>query len=326
MDCLLNIVGLTKTENNCEDASEESISGLYLNDTTAGRIPLKTAFWNECEILETVIPDAVNEAITQLQVYTNKRLSKGYREQFTTIGFKSDWNDYLAANSGFYFMLLKPKTIRGGIFTIKEINFHLNVVENVSFKIIQDGVNLYNGLRSEFVPMTVNLDNDLFVVFQTANRVKNFGYKGCSTCQNKQPTHTGYLQIGSGIVDSLEDLPTNDNSCTSYLGSSYTYGIEIKGNLDCDGFYMMCDLDFKRSAFGKTFAYLVQQIARKNIAYWLMTNDKITPYTIAKGDELNTIMTYLIDEIEKSLKYLPEMYDHSDCYVCSGMRKGEILC
>jgi hypothetical protein len=325
MECLINIVGLTETANDCDMADlEPSLSGLYLNDTTAGRLPLKTSFWNESEIIPKVVPDAIKEAVRQLEISTNKRLRKNYREQFTTIGFKNDWTGYLPTTDGYYFMMLRPKNIKGGIFKIREINFYLNVNEDVTFKIIQDSAELFSGLRSTFTGLTVNLDQPVFIAYQTVNQPKDFQYKGCSTCMNKQPTHTGYLELASGTVDTLEELPYND--CTSYVSNTYCQGIEVKGNLDCDGFRMLCDIDFQNSAFGKTFAYLVQQIARKNIAYWLLTNDKVTPYTIVKGDELTTIMNFLVEEIEKSLNYLPEMYDHSDCFVCSGMHKGEILC
>jgi hypothetical protein len=110
-----------------------------------------------------------------------------------------------------------------------------------------------------------------------------------------------------------------------FLSSNYCQGIEIKGVLDCDGFKFIDELNYQTNVFGIVYAKLVQQIARYNIGYWIMTNNKVTPYAMVKEEELTTVMEYLKQDIDTMLKFLPENYDHSDCYVCSGMYKSEIL-
>ena len=94
---------------------------------------------------------------------------------------------------------------------------------------------------------------------------------------------------------------------------------------DCDGFQFMQNLDYTKSPFGIVFAKLVQQIARKNIGYWIMTNENISAYSNAKDEELRSILEYLSGDIQTMISYLPENYDHSDCYRCNGVYKDEIL-
>ena len=315
MECLNEIIGLIEDPNECLSLSTESLSGLWIEDTTAGRIPVNQAFYNNELSIEKIIPDAVREAVNQLRIVTAKRLAKNYREHFSTIGFKSDWTNYLSANSGYFYLVLKPKNIRGAIITFTEIKIYLESgLHTGNVTIMKNGVNLYQGLPGDLVKFTTAFDDEIYIYYQTDSRPKNFQHVGCC---NKTPTYSGYAHVGSGVVSSLDDL--------DYTVDSYSQGIELKVNFDCDGFQFLCNLDYVNSVFGIVFAKLVQQIARKNIAYYILTNDKVTSYSMVNKEELRQIMDYLILDIETMLKYLPENYDHSDCYRCTGVYKNEIL-
>lgn len=317
MDCLSNIIGIIETPTVELPNVTTSDSGLWLEDTTTGRIPVEAAFYNNTDVIDNIIPEAINEAVKELRKYSEDRLLRVYSTVSSTIGFARDWSTFLAADAGYYYIWLDPKLRKGGIFTLNEINIHTeNGLHTGQIEIYRGEEVIYSGLQSAFTSMTIELTDTIFIAYQ-GDRPRDFKH---SACCGRARTHMNYVSVGSGTVSSLvfpglNNLPISD----------YCNGIEVKGVFDCDAFSFLCGFNYTRTSFGQVFAKLVQQIARKNIAYWLLTNNKLTAYSTCKKEEINTILEYLIDDIETMLLWLPENYDYSDCYRCNGIAKGEII-
>lgn len=318
MDCLNNIVGITDTPNLCLPIYTTSVSGLYLEDTSSGRIPLSSAFYTNTQLIEKLIPDAVKEAIREVRLATEKRLLRVYNSHMTTIGYRNDYTGLMSATTGYYFIALKPKNIRGAIMKLNAITIFTQSGKHTgNIKILQGIYGetvLYDGLIGNFEPMTIDMSHeDIFVCYQGA-APRNFMHRGCC---GKTPKYSGYVWVGSGTVDDLENI--------QYQDSEYCQGIELQVIFDCDGFQFLDKLDFQRSPFGIVFAKLVQQIARKNVGYWLLTDSNVTAYSMVKEEEIRAVLDYLVNDIREMIAYLPENYDHSDCYRCTGVFKDEIL-
>lgn len=324
LDCLNDIIGLTKADEACLSLTAGvSKSDLWIDDTSAGNLPLKQAFWGDYGKLDRLIPDAVKEAVKQLRIETDKRLTKKFMQFFSTIGFKDTYTgNYSESASGFRYMRLKPKNIIGGLVTIKGFDIFLkNGKYAGNVKIIQNEVEKFDDVIGVFEPITLNFkDGDIYIVYpaEALNPPRNFVHTGCC---GKTPTYSGYVSVDSGI-STAENLLTN---ILNFQSTNECQGIELKANFDCDGFQFLCDLDFERSTFGIVFAKLVQQIARLNIGYYILSSDKVTAYSMVKDEEIRAIIEYLTGDIEKMVKYLPENYDHSDCYRCTGVYRGEII-
>ena len=141
-DCLYNVVGLIGAENECLPDLEisESISGLYLDDTTAGHIPLKASFWTDYDRIDRIVPDAVNEAIKQTRQRIDAKLTRNFRTHNTKIGYKDDFTNYLPATDGYYMLCIQPKKINGGVIRINNVDiWTIQGKHTGGFYVIQDG-------------------------------------------------------------------------------------------------------------------------------------------------------------------------------------------
>jgi hypothetical protein len=213
---------------------------------------------------------------------------------------------------------LDPLLQKGGLFTLDSIKIYTENGLHVGQVDVYRGEEvIYTGTVADFTKITIELKDTLFVAYQ-GDRPRDFQHTACCGRVRK---HTSYVAVGSGTVEGLV-FPSNRDLLPE---SVYNNGIELTGTFDCDAFSFLCNLDFQRTSFGQVFAKLVQQIARKNIAYWLLTNNKKTAYSTCSEQDVRDILVYLIDDIETMIKWLPENYDYSDCYRCNGIAKGEII-
>jgi hypothetical protein len=316
-DCIQNVVGLIGADNPCLPDLEitESLSGLYIDDTTAGHIPLKASFWTDYDRIDRIVPDAIQEAIKQTKQRIDQKLTRNFKAHNSIIGFRDDYTDYLQATDGYYMMCIDPKSINGGVIRINDVTiWTLNGKHSGSFHVVQDGV-ATTKTSATWEAKNYDTQSNIYLYYQ-GDRPRAFKHTACC---GKTGTYTGWVKVGGGIVEAM----TNPE----YLESNYCYGFELNITFDCNGFSepMWCNIDYENSNFGYGFASLVQMIARKNIAYNVLTSDVVTPYLITSREDVQSIITYLTNEIEITLNYLKESYGHSDCYRCNGMYKGEIL-
>lgn len=323
MECLTDIIGVTQDTTCLVGASTTSKSGLYIDDNSAGRIPVRQGFWDNITEVNRLVPNAVKDALNQLRMATEKRLTRARTSILSTIGFKDNFTGTLdSAGAGHRYMVLRPKGTRGGI-----INFNGVVVKLQSgnfagsIKIIKNGVTIYDSADedNDDLPKGVTFDEPIYITYQvasdsTSNKPLNFKHTGCC---GSVVTYEGYSYVGSGEVSDLGLLTWNNND--------YAQGIELKVTFDCDPFIFLCNFDFDNNPFGLVFTKLVQQIARRNLLMYMLTSDNLTPYILAREEQLLLIKEYLDKDISDMLSFAPEAYDYSDCYRCDGMHRGEIL-
>ena len=302
MECLQNIVGLIGVENDClPDLSvSESLSGLYVDDTTAGHIPLKASFWTDYDRIDRIIPDAINEAIKQTRQTIDKKLTRNFRTHNTKIGFKDDYTNFIQATDGYYMMSICPKKINGGTIRINTVDiWTINGKHTGNFNVVQDGVPTTK-TSATWYPKNYHSESDIYIMYQ-GDRPRDFLHSGCC---GKSAGYSGWAKVGGGIIASMNDA--------EFLESNYCHGIELNVTFDCNGFSesIFCNIDYQNSNFGYAFASLIQLIARKNIAYNILSSDVVTPYLITSKEDVQTIINYITDEIQVTLNYLKESYGH----------------
>lgn len=318
MECLVNIVGVSASANACiPAASTTSKSGLFLDDPSAGFFPVKEAFWANLGDVTRIVPTGVKDALNMVRIATEKRLRRTAHAVTTTIGFKDNYTSQIdVASDGVRFLVLKPKGVRGGMIRINSIAAYLVGGAYAGEFTVYKGSTEITGFTLPYIGL---FDEPYYITYQVAsdttnNKPKNFKHTGCC---GSTPTYTGYAWVGSGEVDDAANL--------QWVNSDYTMGIEVKAAFDCDGFQFMCDYDYVNTRFGVAFAKLVQQVCRRNMIMYALASDNITPYILAREEQILAVKEYLDKDIEELVNYEPEVYDHSDCYQCNGMYRGEIL-
>lgn len=309
-----NIIGISKNPSICVPNLSISKSGLYLDDTSKGRIPLKQAFWSDLEVLERIIPEATEQAKRDLRIALSKRLVKRVMDLKTEIGFKEDFTGGHVTPGQYKYIVLRPK-FSGATLNIMNLRAYTDTgVITSGFRFFKGGVELIN-------PSVINFDESLYIMYQTTSNPLNIKH---TTCCGRYANYETYAYVGSGYFNSDGTL-SDIISKLQWYNDSYTQGIYLEGLFECDPLIGLCDLDFEKSIFGIVFAKLVQQIARQNIISYLMMNDSVTAYLDAKYDDLGLLSEYLNQDIETMLTYLPENYKMTDCYICNGIYKNEII-
>lgn len=315
-----DIVGISKNPSICLPNESISKSGLYLDDTSKGRIPLNHAFWCDNEMLDRVIPEATDQAIKDLRVKIHNRLVQRYTNQKSDIGFKDDFTGGLSGAKNTRYICIMPKSITGGTITIKSIKVYTEGgMINVSNVRIYKGSELLTGVT---YPKFIQFNEPIYIVYQSDSLPLNFKHTGCC---GKIVTYSGYAYVGSGSFTAGVGNDSEIIAGLKWYNNDYTQGIYTEVDFDCDPLIDLCSVDFVRSPFGIVFAKLVQQTARLNIISYMMTNDKVSAYIDAKSEDLEVITAYLNEDINTMLNYLPENYNMSDCYTCNGIYKHEIL-
>lgn len=320
MDCLANIIGLSVTGCDCVELnpSDESLSGLYLDDTTEGRLPLSATIFDCSDndavtFLNRLVPDAVSELNNLLYMEFEKQLVRKYKDYNFKLPRKLSYSSQLAATSGYYFACYKPKVIRGNNMTIKTVSIKGHT-GNIKLIDEFDEI-LFDDVIAAWSEITLPMDRTYFIAYQSSTRPNDIKYK-CGSCSSSEQ-YENFMTAGGGIVDDLANL--------EFTTSEYSYGIQIDAHLDCDPLAPLCDLDYLTNGWGRVYAYAVLNIARKNLAAWLVSSGQITNYITTNGEELPILIELYNKNIQERIKFLPAAYNLTDCYQCGYISKGQIL-
>lgn len=320
MECLEFVIGLSKTGCDCVGLAEstESLSGLYLDDTNMGRLPLSATVFDcsdtaAIDFLNRLVPNAVNEMNELLYRRMESTLVSNFKDYNFKIPNKLSYSNKLPATDGWYFMSIKPKVVRGTKLKITAIGILGHTGE---VKIIDEfGEEFFADTLSNFTETILTLDREYYIAYQSATRPNDIKFN-CSSC-NGTPQWMNYFYAGGGIVDDLDNL--------DHVTSEYSYGVQLTAVAQCDSLAPLCDLDFENDGWGRVYAMAVLNIARKNLAAWILSSGQITNYVTTNGEELPALIEYYMKEIDDRVKFLPTAYNLTDCYRCGYISKGDIL-
>jgi hypothetical protein len=317
MECLNNIIGISKTPCDCLGIeATESLSGLYLDDTNHARIPLSAAVWDcsDPEInafFERVRMDAVNETLDLLSMELNKSLLTNYQNTSFTIPTKTDFSGLLPNSGDFHFLCLKTVKIKGPYFKINKVQIPTHT--GIFYITDSDGNTLFQGLQSEFKALRLDLTKDYFIAYQPTSGYRNYKLKCCGN----QPPYKNLFESGSGTSSTLEGM--------KFTESNYSAGIILDVFSSCDPFKDLCYMDFKTEPWGRVFATTVLLVARKNLASWLINSGQYTNYTNTNSENLSKLIEYYMKEISDRIEFMPYNYNFAPCFRCAGVQKGSII-
>jgi hypothetical protein len=316
--CLNKIVGISQASSTCLPLTvEEPLSGLYLDDMTPGKLPLNPAFFSNGDLAAKTLNDAISEVQAKSILALDSRLIKVNRYTETTIGFSDTYTGFMQETTSYKYLVLKPKYARGTTVKISKIKiYEFTGLFAGNIHIIQGGETKYTGTAAAFTSLKLDLNKPIFIAYQSSGRARDFL---TTPCCGQFIRHSNYVDVSSGYVDDLNSLNAN------IFYNNSANGIELEVSFDCNPFFNICNLDFKNSSFPILFAKLIQQTARLAIGMKILSDDKISSYSLVRRDEINNINEYLANDIQVMLTALPEYYNHSDCYTCSGMYIDSIM-
>ena len=316
MDCIDNIIGVSKKGCDCITATPgDSLSGLFLDDTTEGRIPLTAALYDCSDVdtvdfLNRVVVEAKDSAIEQLSMALEKHFIRNGSDAIMKVPRKPDYSTGISG-SHYIFSIrpIKPNmTLEINDFDIQLVTGTFGSGNTIE---IYKGANLYaNVSKAELAAgYTIKLDSDIHFKFQTAHDVRNIKSTCCSM------THGGgnFVRLGGSAGGELE-----------FVSTEYTYGVQMNARIYCDPFIFMCNFNYTQG-WGLVFAKLVQLIARKNLAAYLIDSGKVTTYTTLNEDRIYDLLNWYGVEIDKRLDFLPTKYTFSDCFCNSRHIQGSII-
>jgi hypothetical protein len=319
MECLQNVIGISKDPCECfQIDSTVSLSGLYLDDTTMQRIPLTAAAYdcsdpNFNDFLNRLRTDAAKEVIDLLYQRMTTQLRQVVTDTFFKLPAKiSDYSGLLPLKA-YHYIKITPKSYRGLYMTLNSISIP-NIDTTKELWIIDSDYNQYFfDTIDNFTKTKLILDRDYYIMYEPNTAPKNYKFKCCG----KNLVYEKYINITGGSTDDSSILTKQDQ---------YTHNINIEALISCDPFQFLCYIDFETNRWGRVFATTVLLTARKNLLAWILNSGLITNYlTVQDPEQLQNLMNYYSEEIDERLKFMPQVYDFSDCYVCGGITKGSII-
>lgn len=316
MDCIKDIIGVTKNGCDClEIDASKSLSGLYLDDTTEGRIPLSSALFdcgdpNTKSFLERVVEDAKNAALEELTMSLEDFYIKKVIETKVKVPKKSDYSGAVA-NGNYYTFSIRPlmpdlvmKINSFDVLTISGSIDDASIIE-----IYQDGKVIESGTKSDLAGKKIHLKTDTIFKFE-ATQPRNHKHRCCGNSES----YGSLVRMGGSSENGSDIL---------FKESQYSHGVKMDASIYCDPYSFMCGFDFTQG-WGLVFAKTVQLIARKSLASWILDSGKVTTYTTTNQDRLLDLMNWYDNQIEKRLKFLPTRYSYSNCYCNSRHIQGTI--
>lgn len=353
VDTLVNIVGLTDRASICFDNEpsgyDTSLSGFYLTDTEFGvdiqqawaaRSKDDTEVWDTLtRAREQAIKDFEVELALAIAKYKKPRLSPFYG----TIG-KNEVGMTLTPQGDLIGMKLCPIKYKGSYLRIEQIGIALgNTASDIDVKVykvcddyvfpdavaettINSSANVmnYNTLDTAIeLPLwdedCDDLEYRIYVNIPSGSVVKKTRFKCCS----RRETWMDYL-TPKGI------------SANSYTGEpidniSDSYGISLKGRLQCKGLDWLCkDLnEFQGYDLFKVAARAIQCSGAAKLCVAILETTNVNAWTLlsreALAAKLQQLQDYFMQNVDTLAQGLPD--NATDCYVCKETKftKRQIL-
>lgn len=347
LDCLKDIIGLTRSEcacavNNLGDQPEEnwykkSESGLFL-DELPGIVGIKgVEESSECEgQLATWYQNSIETAKMQMQDDVIVGLTQRFRQaQKTYIGKAAGTvysmnENFVSAFAGVQFA---TRSLRGGKLKIKKIYamFAVPPTEFVVYRrdyltqvleFVQDIVitpitpNAVHAISLE-TPLQLNLDSyEYFLMYDAAGISAKNNSTSCG-CGSTETLLKKYTEIVGVTGSDLADFGTWSRSNTAH-------GLAFDIEIGCTADNILCQLFESDMAYQRVMAYTVQFKAGELVMEKVANSGEINRYTMTGNEYLWGKRNHFRKEYIDRINWMVEKVDigsFTDCYVCDQVHK-----
>ena len=348
MDCLKNVIGLSRRDCNCLPAKPEnfdtdnaSYSGYYV-DNDEWSFPLNDDIFLNCESsnIWQILKDCRDEAIIDLNAHLLTDISKYQTERFgnisATIGEHQKYRTNINSLSNDYLGLrITPYNPRGTVFTVRKIGLAIAEAGTYNVKLVnEDGTVLFNqdvsGGSNTITEVSVTWKHrftkkeTLYILYDRADGFPINSQLWCPTCNGKKPYYTQTIKVEGFQSDGITNADLVQGS-----SNHLSHGLFIDFTYQCDYLEWLCDMyqDYWTStSFGRLYAKLFQLYASMKINNKIIKTNNINYYTLVKGDDIIAknaeIVEVLNETVPELAAKLPD--DFVDCFTCRNRHNMQI--
>jgi hypothetical protein len=347
MDCLKNIVGVTKLNCNCvvDDLDAEtkaklaaSNSGLYLDDLPGGVELRALNNIDTCQKMAVfalnALEVAANTVEADLKVAISNLYSKGANAYRGLIGQQS-YAQTLEVTRKYQGILLRAQDGVDGIAIINRIMIIVNGAENITLKVyraprfsalgqevatydVQTISNNYTFVSMAAplkLPLTINGQPQDYYFIYDSKVGANVYPKDCKIdCGCAPGVTTAISTYIKPIGIQLDDLDNLNGALTD----KYTRGILLDADLKCDTAQLVCGQYDKDEAVAVVMAYATQFKAGELLIEDVLKSNEVNRFTLQDNQYLWGKRNHFRSEYSQRITYLASAIDitQTNCFVC----------
>lgn len=355
MNCLDNIIGLSRTECECQNPPSgynESESGLFLDELEGFNLNVASGaddcnrggLWDRMnKAVENAKTDFITNILGCIETQFKPRATI-YSGQLAEAGFRGVIN----TSESYAGIKLIPNQWKGGMITLRRVGVLINQSVPVTIKIMRRVDSQTEEVATYVSPAPVVAGQLTWVALESGLELPMWSYSGkieyfvllqltgfkpyenkrdCG-CGNVKRPYLSWLNFngtrGSNI-DNLNSFSDNGNVMN---------GMILDVLVKCKTSEIICSsempLDFQDSGMAREMAAAIRFKAASKLYFEIASSSEINRYTVMEKDKLEEMAVAWEANYQKWIQYFCENINVStnDCLVCKDnnqMIKGKIL-
>lgn len=353
MNCLQNVLGITRAECKCvtdalkpkagsglaADWYKASTSGLFL-DEVEGIYPLNAQHTNSgcCGELAEFYVNAIETAKTLLQDDLIQKFSERYRQaqkMYSGQAGSFNFTDNQPVSGTWAGIWINSNQLIGGKIKIKAIHTLFSAAGTITLKLyrrpfganylefVQDitnvGTNL-NAMASTNLPSPVELDmadHSYFLLYDTTGlQPKNNPVScGCGYTENIFKTFATLVGVNG----------TDLNYFPNWSQQANAFGLALTLEIGCDASNIICSMYNADLSYQKVMAHAIRFRAAAIVHERILSSTRINIWTLQSREHLYGKRNHFIAEYEQRIQWFANQTDVSrvsNCFICNTDHKA----
>lgn len=348
MDCLTNIVGVTKDDKECITggltsaeilALQKSTSGLYLEDLPGGVTLKALRYVDTSRNMAQMSLGAINNAIKVTEDDLKLSLSSRYQGNRTayqgTIG-RMSYAQTLNVTENFQGMLIKPVGMSDGVIRVSRFHVIINQTETFNLQIYRSVVGSqvaefmieYEVVASANQYANVTLPSELVLpLMENGRAIEYYVVYDRSTANNAMPKDTdlGCSTCEASTKAGLHEFVTIHGVQLASMGNinsksldTYSHGIIMDVTVKCESERLICREYDEEEAVSIALSYAVWYKAGELLIEDVIKQPDINRYTTMDREYLWGKRNHFKKEYNDRIAFISATIDvtQSNCYVC----------
>lgn len=342
MECLDNIIGISRTECECQEAEisasdQISTSGIFLDEVEGG-LNMTAVKKIDCQSFVDKAKQSIKRAkdmfIEQIiAAYKSTDTRRAYSDFKGRIG-KINHLSTISRIQQFAGLKLQTHAIRGAKLVVKQIGMIISQEGDVEVQIYSSSGSDMTLVDTVTVPTIANMrsvktldkplelpfvDNDgqhleYYLIYDTVQYGKPRDHKAGCNCGRMDHILKSYLNAGGVDVNDIDLLPEGKMS-------PYANGFYLDAEISCSNKSMVCNI--LKLDESNTVAHAIAYKAQELLIEDLLSSPNINRFTMMSKEHLYGTRNHFRKEFEDRVLWLSQtnsLKDVSDCLVCNDNR------
>ena len=338
MECLNNVIGITRTGCNCftEDFNEAaaiSQSGLYIDELPEFPLKLSTLKSGNglCESLQSKMENARTRAIQFFKEELFKQLALKYSQTvkpYNGLIGNYQWQNSNPVSQSFAGIYLHAKQMGGAVMTLTQIDTFF--VQAASFNILVYG----NDILLDTIPVVSNANNKAINILPTALEYpltdvsgNPYEYKFVYSTSGLTPKDTKMSCGCGGKEFELDKFFTKSgisfNNINQVSKSAFSYGINLKVTIRCGTDDIICDAYENNEFVRQVIPASIQRKAVEFLIIDLLASRVIDRDTMINRDVMSVNGVKLHNKFKNDVQWVAENINlnGNGCFSCNPTQK-----